>query len=44
MNPDKFNTDKGLSDMFKLTAISYMPDGKPIVASIESDKYPFYGT
>ena len=44
MNPDKFNTDKGLASMFKLTAISYMPDGRPIVASIESEKYPFYGT
>lgn len=44
MNPDKFNTDKGLSDMFKLTAISHMPDGRPIVASVESDRYPFIGT
>lgn len=45
MNPDKFNTDKGLSSMFKLTAVSHMPDsGLPIVASIESDRYPFYGT
>ena len=37
MNPDKFNTDKGLMSMFKLTAVSYMPDGRPIVASIESE-------
>jgi gamma-glutamyl hydrolase len=44
MNPDKFNTDKGLMSMFKLTAVSYMPDGRPIVASIESEKYPFFGT
>ncbi len=44
MNPDKFNTDKGLMSMFNLTAISYMPDGRPIVASVESEQYPFFGT
>ena len=44
MNPDRFNTDKGLASIFKLTAISHMPDGSPIVASIESDQYPFIGT
>ena len=45
MNPDKFNTDKGLASMFKLTGISYMPDdGRPIVASVESEQYPFFGT
>lgn len=44
MDPEKFNTDKGLASVFKLTAISYMPDGSPIVASIESEQYPFFGT
>jgi len=44
MDPNKFNTDKGLASMFYLTAISHMPDGRPIVASIESEKYPFFGT
>lgn len=44
MDPEKFKTDKGLSEIFHHTAISYMPDGRPFVASIESDKYPFYGT
>jgi len=46
MNPDKFKTDKNLSAMFTLTGISYMPqpDGRPIVASIESEHYPFFGT
>ena len=44
MNPDKFNTDNGLSQIFHHTAISYMPDGRPFVASIESEKYPFFGT
>lgn len=46
MDPEKFKNDTGLSSIFKLTGISYMPepDGRPIVASIESDKYPFFGT
>jgi gamma-glutamyl hydrolase len=46
MNPDKFKTDNGLSSMFKLTGISYMTNAThdPIVASIESEKYPFFGT
>ncbi len=44
MNPDKFQTDYALMNMFNLTAISYMPDGRPIVASIESERYPFFGT
>jgi gamma-glutamyl hydrolase len=30
--------------MFEVTAISYMPDGRPFVASIESKKYPIFGT
>eukprot|EP00347_Sterkiella_histriomuscorum_P022553 403338055 len=44
MNPEKFQTDKGLMSIFKHTAISYMPDGRPFVASIESDQYPFFGS
>lgn len=45
INPKKFKTDEGLREMFKVTSISYMPtDGRPFVASIESDKYPFFGT
>ena len=44
MNPEKFNTDAGLQSIYKLTGISYMPDGRPIVASVESEKYPFFGT
>jgi len=36
MNPNKFKTDKGLSALFHHTAISYMSDGRPFVASIES--------
>jgi hypothetical protein len=30
--------------MYEVTAVSYMPDGREFVASIESKKYPFYGT
>lgn len=44
LNPDKFNTDKGLSSIYHHTAISYMPDGRPFVAAVESDNYPFFGT
>lgn len=45
MDPDKFETDKGLKEMFEVTAISYLPDsGRPFVASAESTKYPFFGT
>jgi hypothetical protein len=44
MNPNKFKTDAGLQSMFYLTATSKMPNGTEIVASIESDKYPFFGT
>jgi gamma-glutamyl hydrolase len=29
--------------MFIPTSISYDKDGKPFVASMESEKYPFYG-
>lgn len=45
INPEKFENDKGLKDTFNVTSISYMPiDGRPFVASIESNKYPFFGT
>eukprot|EP00349_Pseudokeronopsis_sp_Brazil_P010984 CAMPEP_0202977222 /NCGR_PEP_ID=MMETSP1396-20130829/84129_1 /ASSEMBLY_ACC=CAM_ASM_000872 /TAXON_ID= /ORGANISM="Pseudokeronopsis sp., Strain Brazil" /LENGTH=175 /DNA_ID=CAMNT_0049715943 /DNA_START=481 /DNA_END=1005 /DNA_ORIENTATION=+ len=46
INPETFETDEGLKSMFHVTAISYMPepDGRPIVASVESEKYPFFGT
>ena len=44
INPDTFLTDAGLKDMFIVNAISYMPDGRPFVASIEGRKYPIYGT
>jgi len=44
MNPLKFHNDTNLTRFFNLTAISYMPDGRPFVASIESEKYPFFMT
>jgi gamma-glutamyl hydrolase len=42
--PEKFVSDSGLAGMFKPTAISYMPDGRAFVASMESPKYPIMGT
>ena len=45
IDPEKFKTDKGLREMFDVTAISYLPsDGRPFVASVESPKYPIFGT
>jgi hypothetical protein len=42
LSVDKFKTDKGLASMFKPTSISYDIDGKSFVASMESEKYPFF--
>lgn len=44
VSPDTFKTDKGLSDMFIPTSISYDNDGVPFVASMEAKDYPFFGT
>ena len=46
LSPDKFETDAGLSSMFSLTSVSYEPEGdhRPFAASMESEKYPFFGT
>ena len=46
INPEKFDTDPGLKEMFTVTAISYLPepDGRAFVASIEGKKYPVFGT
>ena len=48
LNPEKFKTDKGLGSFFKPTSLSYMPDGRPFVASMETTgaaaHYPFYLT
>jgi len=46
-DPEKFETDEGLKEMFNVLAISYMQgedDHRPFVAAIEGKKYPFYGT
>lgn len=41
-----FETDGTLSQIFTPTSVSYTPDEEhiPFVASMESEKYPFYGT
>lgn len=45
MDPEKYETDKGLKDMFEVTSISYLPTtGAPFVTSAESTKYPIMGT
>jgi gamma-glutamyl hydrolase len=43
VTPNRFLTDRGLSEMFTPTAISYDLKGKAFVAAMESDKYPFFG-
>jgi len=45
VDPQKFDTDKGLSSLFTLTSISYEPEGdmRPFTASMESEKYPIFG-
>jgi gamma-glutamyl hydrolase len=45
IDPSKFETDEGLKSMFEVTALHHLPDtGAAFVASIESPKYPFFGT
>ena len=48
LDPYKFQIDMGLRAFFKPTSISYMPDGRKFVASMETTGlnayYPFYGT
>ena len=42
----KFETDSGLKNMFKPTSVSYEPEGerRPFTTSMESEKYPLFGT
>ena len=46
VDPVKFITDQGLARMYRLTSISYEPEGdhKPFAATVEGKKYPFFGT
>jgi len=44
VSPDTFKNDKGLSSIFTPTSISYDDNGVPFVSSMESKKYPFFGT
>lgn len=43
--PDKFMKSKGISNVLKITSISYPVNGggPPFVASVEGIKYPIYG-
>ena len=43
--PDKFQTDKGLKEMFVLTSISHDDETDATwAATMESQHYPFFGT
>lgn len=46
VDPQKFVTDEGLASSYKLTSISFEPEGekRPFAASVEHLKYPFFGT
>lgn len=44
IKPDLFKTDTKLAAMFTPTSVSYDNNGKAFVASMESKKYPFFGT
>ena len=45
LDPQKFQTDTGLAEMLRPDALSYEPEtGRPFVAAVEGNKYPFYGT
>lgn len=45
INPDHFETNEGLKNMYKLTSIQYTDDEAhtPFVGSIEAHDYPFFG-
>jgi gamma-glutamyl hydrolase len=44
--PESFETDAGLAAIFHPTSLSYTPDEEhlPFVATMESSKYPFFGS
>lgn len=45
-DPATFESDEGLKSMFRLTSISYEPEGeqRPFAASMESERYPIMAT
>ena len=43
MTLERFETDKGLSEIFTPIAISYDNKGTAFVAAMESKQYPFFG-
>lgn len=46
IDPSTFESDEGLKNMFRMTSISYEPDGehRPFAASMESERYPIMAT
>ena len=44
ISPELFEQDQGLRYFWDVTSISYMPDGRAFVASIEAKDYPFFAT
>lgn len=43
VTPNRFLTDRGLSEIFTPIAISYDNEGRPFIAAMESKQYPFFG-
>lgn len=43
-SPQVFEDDEYLSKFWDVTSVSYMPDGRPFVASIEAKNYPILAT
>ena len=44
ISPDAFKSDKGLAEFWDVTAMSFLPNGTAFTASVESKKYPIFGT
>ena len=44
IGPDVFKIDDGLREFWDVTSVSYMPDGRPFVASVEAKDYPIFAT
>lgn len=44
ISQETFQKDEGLKSMFRPTSISYDLDDKPFIATMESEKYPFFAT
>ena len=44
VGPDVFQNEEGLREFWDVTSVSYMPDGRPFVASVEAKDYPIFAT